>query len=70
MSQTAEDLHRTRASTRFDWSDPLDLDGQLTRGPPPRSATPPVDYAHDKLATSRDSTPSRNRNRRITDILR
>jgi len=30
MSQTAEDLHRTRASTRFDWSDPLDLDGQLS----------------------------------------
>ncbi|MFT5447454.1 MAG: glutaryl-CoA dehydrogenase [Gammaproteobacteria bacterium] len=30
MSQPAENLHRARASARFDWSDPLDLDGQLS----------------------------------------
>lgn len=30
MSQPAEDLQRARAGTRFDWSDPLDLDGQLS----------------------------------------
>jgi glutaryl-CoA dehydrogenase len=30
MSQPAADLQRARTSTRFDWSDPLDLDGQLS----------------------------------------
>ena len=30
MPQAAEDLHRARTSARFDWTDPLDLDGQLS----------------------------------------
>jgi len=30
MSQPAENLHPARAGARFDWTDPLDLNGQLS----------------------------------------